>query len=171
MCGLPFAGKTHVATELVNKMKYESFHINPKDYRDGFYQKMSEDDKRSNNIACWSVCCDVLDEQLNKSDNEIFIFDTTCSNKDKMTDIIQSAKKRKHHVVLIYVSSTLDVIYARMIGDDLLSDKIMSDYNDKLGEAIPIYRSIVNKMFILNNNGVTPDVSRILKYIEGHYGD
>ena len=171
MAGYPFAGKSVVAREIAEKLPYQSEIIDPKQFHTPEYEKMDEEGKRIENISVWEVGIDTLQKEIDKSsDSNIVIFDTACANRDRMAPLIQAARKKGHHTILLFVEASEESRMRRQ-GERQLPESVIDKYKESFERNIPLFSKMVHKVFCVGNDeDVPPVVNKIVEYIVGYYG-
>ena len=171
LSGYPAAGKSHVVREIVEKLPFETTVIDPKTFRPDDYDKLDEAAKRDLNVSVWEVSLDVLSEQIKgTSDSTIIFYDTACANLQKMRPLFELAAAQGHHVVYLFVVSTLEKCKER-IGDKWLAEDVIDRYTKNFKENINVFKALASKTLIVRNEAdVVPDVQPVVDYIKNYYG-
>lgn len=170
MGGYPYAGKSVVAQWIVDELPWKATLIDPKTYRCENYDKLSEEDKKDENLAIWETTLEFLEETIKKTgNNEITIYDTACANRERMWPLFKEARKH-HHVLYVFVKCPLDKCKDRA-GDKWFPDEVIDKYTRSFEENVSVFGSTAHKFFIVpNETDETPSVTNVIDFIVKFYG-
>ena len=171
MSGYPFAGKSVIARAIEEKLPFASLIIDPKQFHTPEYPSKDEEGKRSENLSVWEVGIEILRGEIEKSsDSNIIIFDTACANRDRMAPLMQMAKQKSHHTILLFVEASAESRKRRQ-GEKQLTDDVIDKYTQSFERNLPLFGKMVHKVFcVVNEEDVSPQVDKIVKHIVEHYG-